>query len=401
MMKLKALENNGLERIYLDESFLHEYHSHSKGWFVPEEREIWKPTGLGRRIAIMGAITESGWLGVNYGNLERELKIPQEQVYEHKSIRYWLVNKKKEDQGNVDAEVFLEYFRNCIIENLRKPSIIILDNAGYHKTYKTQPFVPNSACSIKVLKLFLRERGVKFKPFELKKVLLEKAKAIYKRPKFQVEEIAEEKGHTVLFLPPYHPELNPIEMGWAQVKRFAARVAPYKKDVMCEIVLPQIFPKINEEVSKKLFDHVKIKEETYKEDVIEGNMIASDEYLSVLKNKELKSLLKDLPLNIHINEEKRMTRSQNTLFDRSEEQKALETTNVKCIKTNTRNDFKDETDVKKKVIMVKKEKKIEIEIVSSEYKEEELNRSYDSSTSADEGSPNLSDLYYYDDTESD
>lgn len=31
------------------------------------------------------------------------------------------------------------------------------------------------------------------------------------------------KGHNILRLPPYHPDLNPIELVWADIKEYMAR----------------------------------------------------------------------------------------------------------------------------------------------------------------------------------
>ena len=38
-----------------------------------------------------------------------------------------------------------------------------------------------------------------------------------------VDEIAMRAGHTVIRLPLYHCELNPIELAWAAVKNFVAK----------------------------------------------------------------------------------------------------------------------------------------------------------------------------------
>ena len=38
-------------------------------------------------------------------------------------------------------------------------------------------------------------------------------------PKYTVDEMVKAAGHEVLRLPPYHCELNPIELAWSQVKR--------------------------------------------------------------------------------------------------------------------------------------------------------------------------------------
>ena len=37
---------------------------------------------------------------------------------------------------------------------------------------------------------------------------------------YKVDRMAKEAGFTVLRLPPYHCDLNPIEMGWSQIKRY-------------------------------------------------------------------------------------------------------------------------------------------------------------------------------------
>lgn len=44
----------------------------------------------------------------------------------------------------------------------------------------------------------------------------------HKFNKFVIDDIAE-KGHTILWLPPYHCNLNPIELVWGQVKEYVAR----------------------------------------------------------------------------------------------------------------------------------------------------------------------------------
>ena len=40
---------------------------------------------------------------------------------------------------------------------------------------------------------------------------------------YTIDEIALEHGHMVVRLPPYHSELNPIELIWGQIKHFVAR----------------------------------------------------------------------------------------------------------------------------------------------------------------------------------
>jgi len=69
----------------------------------------------------------------------------------------------------VDSDVFHAWAKMDLLPKLPKRSVVILDNASFHKRQDTQL-------------LFL------------------------------------ENGHTLLYLPPYSPELNPIEHTWAQLK---------------------------------------------------------------------------------------------------------------------------------------------------------------------------------------
>lgn len=70
---------------------------------------------------------------------------------------------------NIDSDVFYEWLVQSLLPKLPPNSVVVMDNASFHKR----------ADMIKIL---------------------------------------EENGHTVEFLPPYSPDLNPIEHKWAQAK---------------------------------------------------------------------------------------------------------------------------------------------------------------------------------------
>ena len=77
----------------------------------------------------------------------------------------------KEISGALNGVIFLEYIRNDLAPTLRQGDIVIMDNLRVHKV-----------------------AGVR--------------------------QAIEEKGATVLYLPPYSPDLNPIEMLWSKIKAF-------------------------------------------------------------------------------------------------------------------------------------------------------------------------------------
>ncbi len=78
-------------------------------------------------------------------------------------------------QTNINTEIFNRWVIEDLIPKLPPRSVVILDNATFHK-------------------------GVAMK------------KAIA------------DAGHTLLYLPPYSPDFNPIEKKWAQAKAIRRRV---------------------------------------------------------------------------------------------------------------------------------------------------------------------------------
>lgn len=83
-----------------------------------------------------------------------------------------------EYDGTMDGTLFEFWLTNCLMPELPSKSIVIMDNASFHR----------------------------------KKVL---------------EEIFANTEHQLLFLPPYSPELNPIEKYWANLKKKLKKVLPY------------------------------------------------------------------------------------------------------------------------------------------------------------------------------
>jgi transposase len=79
--------------------------------------------------------------------------------------------------GTTDSLLFEYWFENRLLKEAKTGSVIVLDNATFHK------------------------------------------KAV-------LPGLAEKYGCTVLFLPPYSPDLNPIETKWAWLKRTLRKILP-------------------------------------------------------------------------------------------------------------------------------------------------------------------------------
>ena len=62
----------------------------------------------------------------------------------------------------------------------------------------------------------------------------------FKNEKPRVIRFLEEKGHTALFLPKFHPELNPIERVWGQAKRYSKAHCNYSLPSLRKVIHPAL-----------------------------------------------------------------------------------------------------------------------------------------------------------------
>ena len=81
----------------------------------------------------------------------------------------------------VDSEVVIGHF-NLFVKDITKPTVAVVDNASIHTSKKFQDMLP----------------------------------------------VWEKKGLTVFYLPPYSPQLNPIEMVWKFMKYYWIELDAYK-----------------------------------------------------------------------------------------------------------------------------------------------------------------------------
>jgi transposase len=95
--------------------------------------------------------------------------------YERTNIIAGYVNKKSVApmvfNGSCTSEVFNSWVESFLIKELQPGQFVVMDNASFHKSVKTKELIESVGCK-------------------------------------------------VIFLPPYSPDLNPIEKFWANMKRW-------------------------------------------------------------------------------------------------------------------------------------------------------------------------------------
>ena len=86
-------------------------------------------------------------------------------------------------------------------------------------------------------------------------------------PAYHLEKIAYKYGHEIVRLPPYHCQLNPIELIWGIEKNYVASENKEHKLSEVEDLFRKKREEIDQETCKKCIKHVKrIEEEFYKSD---------------------------------------------------------------------------------------------------------------------------------------
>ena len=119
----------------------------------------------------MGMVKDRGW-----GKKNQKLSAKRSgKRYERTNIIAGYVSKKSIApmvfNGSCNTELFNSWVENFLIKEIESGQYVVMDNASFHKSQRTKDLIESVGCK-------------------------------------------------VIFLPPYSPDLNPIEKFWANMKRW-------------------------------------------------------------------------------------------------------------------------------------------------------------------------------------
>lgn len=209
----------GRKIFYLDETWVNAGHTLSTVWTdttVASHHDAFmrglttglkQPSGKGQRLIVTHIGSEDGFVS---GCLD-----------------IFRGTKTGDYHEEMDGTRFERWF-GAVLPQLPQGSVIVMDNASYHS--RLEEAVPTTSSRKQVVQDWLTSKGLAWDEKMLKKELLSLVTSVKTRYiKYRVDGAAERAGCIVLRLPPYHCELNPIELIWAQMKRgVAARNATFK-----------------------------------------------------------------------------------------------------------------------------------------------------------------------------
>lgn len=234
LQEMKKYRDEGRNIVYAHETCINSNPKESKADNANEELPV--PASKGQRFIIAHAGSEEGFLP-------------------NSLLMFKSTSKLGDYHDDINFTDYERWLKTKLIPNLKPYSVVVIDNAAYHNTIKDP--APTSESSKVDMKTWLTSKGILFREDMLKPelyALICENKGAYKE--YLVDAILSEHNHLVLRLPPFHSDLNPVEMAWASIKKFVASkkiefnasqvmqlveekinmIQPYEWPILCSVV---------------------------------------------------------------------------------------------------------------------------------------------------------------------
>lgn len=243
LKKIKQFRSEQRPIVFIDETYIHSGHTKSKSWSDDSLNGLFCNISKGPRMIIIHA-------GGDMGFIPNAL------------LMFKSGTKSGDYHDEMNSKNYEKWLTEMLIPNLPQESVVVIDNAPYHSV-QLNP-APNSNTKKATMIDWLRKKNISFHDGMLKPELytiIKQHKDKHRTYKFDV--LMQQHGHTVLRLPPYHPDLNPIELVWASVKNAVARRNVSFKFEDVESLAREEFSKISQEEWRKRCEHVVKVEDNY------------------------------------------------------------------------------------------------------------------------------------------
>ena len=208
--------------VYMDESYIHKnYQRNEDSLFDPNDEQDLEVKALhkGRRYCFIAAIIDEDQ-SIDVADHERPPNSKPMLLLDTYDVFEGGRKQTVDYHGMFDSDYFVNWMQKLLdtlsgmgIQN----TVIVMDNAKYHKSLPDG--TPKSSWKKQELVDFSLVNNITVHQDELKSVLWERVKlwtALYLKP--IIVSMAEEAGHEVVFSPPHHSDLQPIELVWANIK---------------------------------------------------------------------------------------------------------------------------------------------------------------------------------------
>ena len=183
-----------------------------------------------------------------------------------------LMFKSKNGKGDyhdcMNHDTFKKWFEEQLLPNIPERSLIIMDNASYHsKMLNKAPSYSNKKSEIIA---WLSKNDIEYDPSFTKPELIKLCRSHKEKQKYITDEVGNVHGHKICRLPPYHCELNPIELIWAKIKTEVKKENSNEQQTVkrVEELTRNAVGNVNENDWQRCIEHTMKIEDTYRQNDI-------------------------------------------------------------------------------------------------------------------------------------
>ncbi|XP_026804113.1 uncharacterized protein LOC113547801 [Rhopalosiphum maidis] len=264
---IRKYREEGRHLYYLGETWVNAGDCTSKTWV---DRTIKSP----RDAFLQGLTTESQ----NPSGKDKRLivlHIGSEDGFVPGGLLCFESKKTMDYHAEINGDTFYDWMTD-VIPRLKENCVIIMDNAPYHSVKKEK--IPNTTTKKADIIKWLQEKGeVIDRPMVIPQLLdiVKRLRPQYN--KYLIDDLAVTHNRTILRLPPYHYELNPIELAWANVKDHVKKNNTSYKLSDVKTLLLEGIERVDEKMWKNFIRHtMKEEKKFYKIDFIIEDMLSAE-----------------------------------------------------------------------------------------------------------------------------
>jgi transposase len=251
LREIEQYRRAGFDVVWMDETWINANHCCARQWMHDvsslqspchdcRKRRI--PSGKGPRLVILDAGNADGFIeGVG---------------------RIFEAHGSGDHHDSMNTAYFMDWWEHCLLPALKKPSVVVLDNAKYHNPVVEKS--PTGSWKKGDIIAWLQKKGLPADP-SLTKVELMKIVVTNRPPKlFLSDVVADRMGHCVLRTPIRHPMLNPIELVWAYMKHQVAAANNLFNMKGVKMLYEKAHDEVTPEYWRKCIGHVEKVEEQFR-----------------------------------------------------------------------------------------------------------------------------------------
>ncbi|XP_060881942.1 uncharacterized protein LOC132953567 [Metopolophium dirhodum] len=167
--------------------------------------------------------------------------------------------KTKNYHNEIDSKIFNNWMES-VLPRLKEKCVIIMDNASYNSVKIDE--APTSKTEKADIINWLKDKNETIDEPMVIPQLLEIVKRVKPHhDKYVIDELAKQYDCIILRLPPYHCDLNPIELAWPLVKNYVSMNKTTSKLTDVEQLLIEGVERVTPNIWKNFISQTKVEED--------------------------------------------------------------------------------------------------------------------------------------------